>query len=107
MDEQGLARLQAAALEHVGPDGEVGFRDRAGLDHGQAGGTGSALLSWTTRIIRIAAARHEGHDRVARQVARGARARGHDLAGDLEPEDVRTRRAAADSRPAAGERPAG
>jgi hypothetical protein len=40
------------------------------------------------RIIRIAAARHQGHDRGADGISRGVRAGGRHVAGDFEPEDV-------------------
>ena len=43
LDQQGLARLQAAAVEHVAPHGEEGLRQRGRLDVAQALGHRQAL----------------------------------------------------------------
>ena len=107
MDEKGLARLQAAALEHVGPDGEIGLGDGPGLDHGQAGGDRERVDLVDHRVIRIAAAGHQGHDGVADGKSRRVLGPRRRLAGDLETRGCPARRAAADSGPAAAPRPAG
>ena len=89
MHEQRLARLQRAALEDVGPDGEEGFRDRRGFDRRKAGGNRQGVAFVGEAIFGVAAAGNERRDPRAERVTRRARPeRGH-LAGDLQAENVR------------------
>ena len=48
MDQDGVAGLASAALEQVGPDGEVGFGDGGRLDHAQAVGNGQTQAAEAT-----------------------------------------------------------
>ena len=101
MHEQRLARLQAAALEDVGPDGEEGLGERRRLDHGEAGRDGQGVGLVRPRSIRHSRRRARARRRASPSLKRVAPcAARHDLAGDLQAGDVRTRRAAADSGPA-------
>ena len=65
VDEQGLAGLEATALEDVGPDGEEGLGQRGGLGQVEAARDGEALHGGGDAVLGVAAARHEGGDRVA------------------------------------------
>ena len=107
MDQQGLARLQAAALEHVGPDREIGLGDGPGLDHGEAGGDRQRVDLVHHRVFRIAAAGHQRHDGVADGKSCASWPDGDDLAGDLETRECPGRPAAADSGPPAAARRGG
>ena len=108
MDEEDLARLQPAALEHIGPDGEEGLRQRRRLDQvEQPFGTGRHCGAGATAVLGIAAAGDQRADLVALAPARvPARQRG-DRPGDIEAGRCRARPAAADSCPGAAARRAG
>jgi hypothetical protein len=65
MDEDRLAGDEPAAVEHVGPDGEIGLGKSRSLDHRHADGDRQGVVLRDHRVIRIAAARHQRHHGVA------------------------------------------
>ena len=88
MDQHALAADQPAALEDIVPDGEIGFRQRRGLDQVEALGHRQAQCGRRDRVIGIAAAGDQRADLVADgQVADAAAAR-DDLAGHFEAGNV-------------------
>ena len=91
MHQQGFARFQVAALEHVVPDREKGFRNARRLDHRQRADRQRVALV-RQAIFRIAAADHQGHHAVAELPALDARSQRHDFAGDLEAGNIRRAR---------------
>ena len=88
MHEQGLARLEAAALEHVVPDREEGFRDRGGFRRRQDGRDRQRMSFDRDAVFRIAAADHQGRHLIAGLPTRRALAAGRDRAGDLEARNI-------------------
>ncbi|MNI36886.1 hypothetical protein D3C73_909530 [compost metagenome] len=92
MDQQGLARLQAAALEDVGEDGEGGLGQGGGLDEVEAVGNRQGVAGVDQGVFRVAAAAQQGADPVADGPAADAFADRLDLAGDLQPQHVRSAR---------------
>jgi len=98
MDQEALARLQATAIEHIGPHGEERLGERRRPHGVVALGKGQALRHRRTAILGIAAAGHQGADRVADLPARDAIPERDDLAGDLQAGNIgstRRRRIAA------------
>ena len=88
MDETCLARSKAAALEHVGPDGEKCFRDRAGSCQLHAGGHGQALRFGGHTIFRVTAADDQRADAIPvppafHTVAAGRHDAGHFESGNI------------------------
>ena len=65
MDQQRLAGLQRAALEHVVPDRHQRFRDGAGFLHRQRRRHRHRLGVLRDAILRVAAAGHQRHHLVA------------------------------------------
>ena len=65
MHQKRLAGREAPPIEHVGPDREEGFGDRAGFEIGHAGRDGQHAIAMRGAEARIAAARHEGAYAVA------------------------------------------
>src|SRR4026209_137265 len=65
VDEDRLARLQFAALEDVGPDGEERLGDARRLDRLEALRDRQALLVWNGGTGRVAATREERADPIA------------------------------------------
>jgi hypothetical protein len=92
VDQDRLAGLEPAALEHVGPDGKVGLRQAGRLDHRQPLWHRQALRRRRCAVLRVAAARDQRADRIARFPALHVGRRGDDLAGDLQPRDRRRAR---------------
>ena len=88
VDEDRLARLQLAALEHVGPDGEERLGDARRLDRREALRDRQALLVRNGGACRVAAAREERADRIADRPAAHVRAERGDDAGDFETGNV-------------------
>jgi hypothetical protein len=88
---QGLARLQAAAVEHVAPHGEEGLGQRGRLDVAQALGHRQALAHRRHAQLGITATGHQRADAVA-DLEAGRRHRlgiaGHDLAGHFQAGNV-------------------
>jgi hypothetical protein len=82
--EEPLTGFQRAALEHVVPDGEEGFRCGTGLHHVEAGGNrqGGGFLG--EAVLGVAAAVDEGADLVAGLPARDAAADLGHFAGDFQ-----------------------
>ena len=64
LHQQGLAGLQASAIEHVAPDGKEGLGQRRGLDVRQAIGHRQALANRCHAQLAVAAAGHQGADAV-------------------------------------------
>ena len=93
LDQQRLARLQAAAVEHVDPDGEEGLRQAGRLDVAQALGHRQALADRRDAQLGIAAAGDQRADAVADLEARRAPCASASpatiVAGDFEPGQVR------------------
>ena len=108
MDQHGVALGRIGALEQIGPDGEQRLGQRRRLDHRQRVRARAGTGRQAPRNIR-----HSRRRRAARRPAgrassaSDALAHRDDRAGDLQPEDRRTRPAAADSGPCAGARRAG
>ena len=89
MDQQRLALGQTAAVEHVAPDGEVGFGQAGGFDVGKAARNRQALGRGRDAVFGIAAARHQRADLVADRQAAGSRVAGHDFTGHFQAGQVR------------------
>ena len=87
MHQQRLAGFQAAALDHIVPDGEGGLRDGRGLDHRQCADR-QRVAFMRQAVFGVAAAADQRHDAVAGLPARHIRPDRHDFAGDLETGDV-------------------
>jgi len=89
MHQQCFALGQAAAVEHIAPDGEIGFRQASRLDLGQALGYGQALRGRRHDVFGVPAARHQcAHLVPHRETARG-RIAGDDLARHFEARQIR------------------
>ena len=88
MDQQRLSGGQMSALEDIGPDGEEGFGHGCRLDHAKPCGDRQRIAFMGEAEARIAAAGHQGADRVAGRVARGPRAAGDHDSRDLEPGNI-------------------
>ena len=88
MDEQRLARLQGASLEHVGPDGHRRLDQPGRLHHRQALGDRQRLAGIDDAIFGIAAAADEPADLVADPPAGDALADARDLARDFQPRRI-------------------
>ena len=88
MNQQRLAGAQAAALEGVVPDREIGLRNRGGFDGGEARRQRKRVAFVRGAIFRIAAADHERHHRVAELPLLHAFAERHDRSGNFEPRDI-------------------
>jgi hypothetical protein len=74
VDEQRLARLQAAAVEDVRPDGEAGFGQARGLDVAEPGRARQALADGRDAVLGIAAAGDQrAGARADREAGRGER----------------------------------
>ena len=89
VDQQRLASLQRATLEHIGEDGEDGFRQHGSLFEIQTLGDRQDVTGVDHGQLRIAPAAQKGADPVAYSPARHALSDGLDLAGDLKPQNVR------------------
>src|SRR5689334_19876495 len=63
--EERLALLQTSALEDVGPDREIGFRNRGRVDEIHPAWNLKALRRRRDAVLGVAAARDERADRVA------------------------------------------
>ena len=85
---EALALLQSAALEDIGPDGEIGLGDGAGFLQRQPGGNRQGIVLMDHGVLGVAAAGDERADLVADLVARDAFAEGDDPAGDLQSGNV-------------------
>jgi len=72
VDKEAFARLQPAAHDHVGPDGEAGFGQAGGFFHRHPVGDGQGVGFGGADIFGIAAAGEEGADLVADLPARHA-----------------------------------
>ena len=92
MDQQRLALGQTAAVEHVAPDGEVGFGQAGGFDVGKATRNRQALGGGRDAVFGIAAARNQRADLVTDRQAAGSRVAGHDFAGHFQAGQVRRAR---------------
>ncbi len=88
MHEQGLAGLQAAAFEDIGPNREESLRDRRRLDGGHAGGNRQGIGFVNAAEFGVAAARDKGADLLPQPVKARFRPRCYDLAGNLKPGNV-------------------
>ncbi len=88
MHQEGLARLQTPAIEDVGPDGEEGLGNGAGLGRIHAAGKGQALRRGRRAEFGIAAARHQRTGLIADLPAAYIGAQRHDTARDLQPRNV-------------------
>ena len=88
MHEEGFAFLEAAALEHVVPNGEEGLGQRGSFRIGEASRHGQDVTGGNTHIFGIAAAGRKRADLVADAPARFAVAEGRDFARDLEARQV-------------------
>ena len=88
MQQHGLAGFQRAALEHVVPDGEEGFRDRAGFHHRELRDHRQRDRLVRDAVFGIAAARDQRHHLVADLPALHAVAERDDFAGNLEPGNI-------------------
>ena len=98
MDQEALARLQAPAIEHIGPDREERLGERRRPHGVVALGKGQTLRHRRAAILGIAPAGHQRAHGIADLPAGNALAKRNDLAGDLEAGDVgraRRRRVAA------------
>lgn len=62
LHEQGLTRLQTAAVEHVAPDGEEGLGQRSRFDVAEALGHGQALRHRRDAVFGVAATGHQRAD---------------------------------------------
>ena len=80
MDQQRLASLQRATLEHIVPDRHQRFRDGAGLQHRQRRRHRHRLGSLRDAVLRIAATGNQRHHLVAELVLAGACADRDDFA---------------------------
>ena len=80
MDQQGFTLRQPAAVEHVRPDGEEGFRNRGGFDEAEALGHRQHLGRRRQAVFGIAAAGGQGADLIADAEPRDIRADRGDLA---------------------------
>ena len=88
MDEKRVACAKAAALEHVGPDGEKCFWDRTGGRHLHARGHRQALRVGRHAIFRIAAAGNQCTDAIAVPPACHTGAAGRHDAGHFESRNI-------------------
>ena len=88
MDQQGLARLQIACLEHIGEHGADSLGQGGGLDPVQGVGNRQGVTGVDHRMVGIAATAQQGADAIPDGPARDAVADLVDLARDLETEDV-------------------
>ena len=92
LHQQGLACLQAGAVEDIAPHGEEGLGQRGRLDVGQASGNRQALRHRGHAIFGIAATSHQRADAIAHSEAgrgQGRRVTRLDDARDLQPRQVR------------------
>ncbi len=89
MDEHGVTRLCAAALEQVRPDGEQRLGQRRRLDHRQAIGNDQALRDRCEAIFGVTTARDEATDVRTRHRPNDPLAKRDDFTGDFEPRNRR------------------
>jgi hypothetical protein len=89
MQQQCLAALQSAALEHIVPDGEESFWNGAGFRHRKIARNPQGMALMRQAIFGITAADHQRHDLVARGPAGDVVAQRHDLAGNFEAGNIR------------------
>src|SRR5690606_7160676 len=87
--EEALPAIEAAAIEHIRPDREEGFRKRRGLDEIEPFRNVEALGFRRDAIFRVAAARHQRAQLVAFLVTGDAGAPRDNRARDFEPRNVR------------------
>src|SRR6516162_9760076 len=84
MDQERFAGGEPAALKHVVPDRENGFRDRGGLDHRQARRHRQCVILEGEAVFGVAAADHKRDDLIAKLPAPDPAPDLHDFAGDFQ-----------------------
>ena len=88
MHQEALAAFEAAALDHVVPDGEEGLRDRRRFHHRQSAHR-QRVAFMREAIFGVAAADYQRHHAIAGFPALDAGPERHDLAGDFEARNIR------------------
>ncbi len=88
MHQQRFAGFERAPIEHIGPDGEVGFGDRGRLDRSQTVRDRQRIGFMRDAIFGIAAAWNKRRHACAFGVKRSLRSPRHDFARDFESEHV-------------------
>ena len=92
MNEQRFARLQAATLKHIVPDGEEGFGNGGRLIQRQTFGNRQCVGMMRHAVFTVTTTRHQCHDPAADDAGIDSLASGNDLAGNFQSGNVRRAR---------------